>query len=286
MNVSIIGFNGFIGSQLAAYFKDQGISVKGIFREDFNSRSVLKKKIKESDVVINMSGESIAGVWTKKRKKRIYESRVMVTREIIESINDAENELLFINASAVGIYDNKGIHSERSEDYKNDFLSKVIIDWENEVYKIRRNKTRWVILRMGIVIDRKGGYLGKSDFLLKRGFCIMIGKRNEYIPLISVKELYNIISFIISNKKIKGILNAVGPYMVTVEEFYKRLKEIKGIKFCVKIPDICLKVILREASVIFMEGQYVIPEKLETCQFDFKERSLKDMLTEVFKKQN
>ena len=63
--------------QLPSEFK-----VIGINRKDFDNGLVLKKKIEESDVIINVSGTSIAGIWTRKKRKDIYLSRVIVTRKI------------------------------------------------------------------------------------------------------------------------------------------------------------------------------------------------------------
>ena len=41
---------------------------------------------------------------------------------------------------------------------------------------------------MGIVIGNNDGYLGKQNFLLKRGFSIIAGKKAEYLPLVSLNE--------------------------------------------------------------------------------------------------
>ena len=281
MNVYVIGITGFVGSGISSYLKDLGFKVSGIYRKDFNDSIILKKKIEDSDVIINISGKSIAGLWTKKRKKDIYLSRIMVTRKIVEIINESHKEFLFINASAVGIYDNKHKHTEESKSYEVSFLADVINDWEREVYQINNRRVRWIILRMGIVISKKGGYMGKIDFMLKRKICIIIGKRDEYLPIISLEELGSIIHFIINSERINGIVNAVSVFQVKTIDFYRALRETEESKICIKIPDILIKLFFREASIMFLKGQQVIPEKLLKNGFEFKNRDIYDLLNSL-----
>ena len=281
MNVSIIGITGFIGSNLSKYLNDKGINVTGVFRKDFNNYEVLREKIEKSEAIINLSGSSVAGVWTRRKKRKIYESRVLVTKKIVELVNESKRDLVYINASAVGIYNNEDIHSEESCHYAKNFLADVVIDWEKEIMKITNEGVRWIILRMGIVIGKNGGYLGKQNFMLKRGIGIIVGKKDEYLPLISLNELLKIILFIINHKGISGVVNAVAPFMVKVGEFYGCLGTAMGIKVFIKVPDILIRIFLGEASLIFLEGQRVIPEKLQISRYQFEDKKLKDMIGNV-----
>lgn len=283
MNVSIIGIKGFIGSNLSKYLIDNGINVTGILRKDLDNHDVLRKKIMKSEVVINMSGISVAGIWTRVKRRKIYESRVLVTKKIAELVNESKKDLVYINASAVGIYNRTDLHSENSSYYANNFLSEVVVDWEREVMKINNKVVRWIILRMGLVMEKNGGYLGRQNFLLKRGISIIVGRKDEYLPMISLEELMNIILFIIHTKGINGVVNAVTPFMVTTGEFYKSLRAAKRIKFFIKIPDILVRLLLGEASLIFLEGQRVVPEKLMKNNYHFRDKRLKDMLVNILK---
>lgn len=281
MNVSIIGITGFIGSNLSKYLNDKGINVTGVFRKDFNNDEVLRKKIEKSDAVINLSGSSVAGVWTKRKKRKIYESRILVTKRIVELVNESKRDLVYINASAVGIYNNINLHSEKSSHYAKNFLADVVVDWEKEMVKMNNKYVRWIILRMGVVMEKNGGFLGKQNFLLKRGIGIIVNKKDEYLPLISLNELLNIILFIINHKSLNGVVNAVAPFMVKVGEFYQCLGKVKGIKVFIKVPDILVRIILGEASSIFLEGQCVVPEKLLISNYHFREKRLLDILGNV-----
>ncbi len=278
MNVSIIGITGFIGSNLKTYLELNGFNVMGIYREDLSRHEALKDKIEKSDVVINLSGAPVIGIWTRKKRKKIYDSRIAVTKKIVDGINASKRKIIYIHASAVGVYDNKNIHSENSTSYADDFLARVVVDWEGEVMKIRKNDVRWIILRLGIVIDKSGGYLGKQKFFLERGICFIIGKSDEYLPVISLQELRRIILFIMERKEIKGIVNAVAPFMVRVREFYRRLADAGGLNFFIKIPDICVRILLGKASLVILKGQCVRPERLLQSNYQYSEKSITDML--------
>ena len=204
-----------------------------------------------------------------------------MTKKIVELVNESKRDLVYINASAVGIYNNINLHSEKSRHYAKNFLADVVVDWEKEIVKMNNKYVRWIILRMGVVMGKNGGFLGKQNFLLKRGIGIIVGKKDEYLPLISLNELLNIIWFIINHKSINGVVNAVAPFMVKVGEFYKCLGTVKGIKVFIKVPDILVRIILGEASSIFLEGQCVVPEKLLISNYHFREKRLLDILGNV-----
>ncbi len=55
----------------------EGYQVKAISRNDFLEGNI-DIIVKECSIVINLVGESIAGLWTEKKKRKIYDSRILV----------------------------------------------------------------------------------------------------------------------------------------------------------------------------------------------------------------
>src|SRR5215217_7182956 len=52
--------------------------------------------------VVNLAGESVGGLWTRGRKRRILESRVDTTRQLVHAIADAaEPPAVFVCASGI-----------------------------------------------------------------------------------------------------------------------------------------------------------------------------------------
>ena len=76
------------------------------------------KIVNDVDVVINLSGEPVLGLWTKKKKEKIFYSRQFSTRSIVQAIERATiRPKFFICASAIGYYRNAGlgIHNQSSD---------------------------------------------------------------------------------------------------------------------------------------------------------------------------
>jgi len=68
-SVCISGGSGFIGQYLMKRLIDDGYAVSLLSREDF-VKGQIGSKLKNCSIVINLAGESIAGVWTKRKRKR------------------------------------------------------------------------------------------------------------------------------------------------------------------------------------------------------------------------
>jgi uncharacterized protein (TIGR01777 family) len=231
MNVSIAGGSGFIGKNLEAFLKRQGYNVSRILRSDFKE-NIISSKLLKQDVIINLAGESITGRWTQRKKNTIYENRISTTRSIIETINGIDSSVkTIINISAAGIYDNINIHDERSLNYANNFLATVIRAWENELYNLKNNQIRIIILRMGVVLGRNEGLLKSLKIPLKLGVGIRM-KINRGFPFILINDVLGFFDFVIRNENLSGIINVVAQQRIVMRIFFDELFKQKW--FCLK----------------------------------------------------
>src|SRR5690625_885280 len=127
--ILISGGTGFVGQYLTRALLRDGYYVTSINRstEKYSEKQAKNRSyvgwdeaLAEvscgQDVVINLAGESLFGQrWTREVKERIYNSRVESTRKLVDAMNRSEVKPgLFISASAVGIYGDRG--EERSEE--------------------------------------------------------------------------------------------------------------------------------------------------------------------------
>jgi len=148
MNVLIIGGTGFIGSILTDRLlrdahevsllirnKDAGPAVlQGVsfIQGDPTVRGPWQHMLRNYDAIINLAGASIFSQWTPQQKRAIRESRVSITRNIVEAIGSSPSpSVTLLSASAVGYY---GFHGdeELTEESPpgNDFLATVAQEWE------------------------------------------------------------------------------------------------------------------------------------------------------------
>ncbi|KJR44702.1 Cell division inhibitor [Desulfosporosinus sp. I2] len=157
MNVLIFGGTGFVGRNLTEELLTNGYKVLVVTRNlqktanDFGSKANIIEwdnhsplssisELQDTDVVINLAGESIGNRrWSNSVKQEILTSRIRTTHAIVSAINNRTIQpKVLINASAVGYYGPRQDEViTEIEEAGSDFLAQVCRDWENEAYKVQ-----------------------------------------------------------------------------------------------------------------------------------------------------
>jgi uncharacterized protein len=276
-SVCIAGASGFLGSNLVQRLRNENFVVTTLSRDDFNNEGIYEK-VGNSSIVINLVGESIAGLWTKKKKKRIYNSRILTTKKLVEAINrKGENVELLIQVSGVAIYDRYHTHTEDSNEIDGGFLSRVIIDWEGELDGIGRKELRIVKLRLGVVLDKGGGILKKITVPLKFGFGIGV-RSDDYFPFVQLVDLMNIFLFCIEKRSMTGIVNVSAPQLTKINYFFRELARTKNRRIILWFRKSMIRLLMGESGSLLTEGQKVVPEKLTAEGFEFRYANIQDAL--------
>lgn len=297
--ILIAGITGLIGKKLYHELKNQfdiyGLvrnkekALKNISDIEFfewdDSELNLLKLIESVDVVINLSGKSIAkSRWTEKVKKEIYNSRIFSTRKLANLIvKSSKKPELFIVASAVGYY---GLDIEKVSDESTppseDFLGKVCVDWEKESELVESVGVRRVNVRISTVLSRDGGALPLITLPFKFFLGSYFGSGNQYLPWIHEQDLCKLFQFIIENKNIHGPINAVSPHSVTMKEFCKTIGKILNRPCLIRVPEWKMKLLVGEMSELLLKGGKVLPKKALEAGFHFEyenlEKALKNLL--------
>lgn len=297
--ILIAGITGLIGKKLYHELKNQ-FDIYGLVRNkekalknfsdielfEWNDSELnLLKLIESVDVVINLSGKSIAkNRWTEKVKREIYNSRIFSTRKLANLIvKSSKKPELFIVASAVGYY---GLDIEKVSDEStppsDDFLGKVCVDWEKESELVESVGVRRVNVRISTVLSRDGGALPLITLPFKFFLGSYFGNGKQYLPWIHEQDLCKLFQFIIENENIHGPINAVSPHSVTMKEFCKTIGKILNRPCLIRVPEWKMKLLLGEMSELLLKGGKVLPKKALEAGFHFEyenlEKALKDLL--------
>jgi len=296
MKIIIAGGSGFIGTEITRKLIELGYKVsiigkgKPLFSniEFFNLD--LKNKIKDKNIfndaeaIINLTGTNIFRRWNKKFKKEIYESRVLTTKNLVETINSLDKPpKVFISASAVGFYGNKQEEEvDENSEPGNDFLSKVCIDWENEVKNLK-NSIRWVILRTAPVLDKERGFIKNLLFFYKLKINPIFGDGQQWFSWIHREDIVRAYIFALENEKLRGIYNACSPQSVRYKEFAQNLAQLLNSKITIKIKPFLLKLFLGELSMVILSNQKISSKKIIKEGFNFQFTDIKDALIDIFK---
>ena len=179
MKILIAGGTGFIGEQLIRSFIKSGSEVHILSRNKTIKHKLTSnihfwepmfgppptKIVNGVDVVINLSGEPVLGVWTKKKKEKIFYSRQFSTRGIVQAIERATiRPKFFICASAIGYYRNSG-NTLLTENAPADdsFLANTCLAWEKEAKKAEMFGTKVASIRIGLVLGKESQILKETS---------------------------------------------------------------------------------------------------------------------------
>lgn len=287
MKIALSGASGFIGSHLKRMLRSHGHELTIVLREGFfkGDADFSGDYIEGRDVVINLAGASISARWSAPYKKELYDSRILTTGKIARAVNSAASPpSLFINASAVGIYDSRQRHDEGSTGLSGGFLGNLIGDWEAEA--LRASGTcRVVILRQGLVLAKDEGALEKISSIFKMGVGARIGDGSQGMSWIHIDDLMAVYLFVIGTPEISGIVNAVGEYPTDNYHFSEMLGRMFGQPVYFSIPKFAVRWIFGEGSVVLTEGQKVLPRKLLESGFKFNHPSIDKALAGIYRAQ-
>lgn len=233
--------------------------------------------------VINLLGETISKRWDEQQKKKIYNSRINGTKRLVEIIEKLTNRpKVFVSASAIGIYGNRGPEDINEEStLADDFLGKLCKDWENEANKARNYGARVVIIRTGIVLGRGGGALEKMLPIFKLGLGGPLGSGNQYMSWIHIEDLASMYIESLKNDSVKGVLNGTAPYPATNADFTKMMGKVLRRPAFLPAPAFAMKIAFGEMSQILLEGQKVLPVKFKQMNFRYRYPTLEMALKET-----
>jgi uncharacterized protein (TIGR01777 family) len=277
--VTITGSTGYLAGELMKELKEYEI-IK-LIREDFQlDKKQLAEKINTADVIINLAGYPIIKRWTNSNRKKIYESRINTTSKLVNAISLLKRRVHLINASAIGIYSEDGVHNENSRSFSDGFILKLITDWEREAMKATGTDIKITILRFGIVLSKNSEIIKKLMPFFKLGAGGKIGNGSQWMSFIHIYDLVHSMRFIIE-KELEGIVNVTAPELTTNKEFTKIIAALIHKPAFLTVPVFVLKLFYGKGAEIICSGHRVLPEKLLNQGYKFKYPDINSALEEI-----
>lgn len=291
MRILLTGGTGFIGKRLVRRLVEEGHTCVVLVRRSPSQYKAQEgvtylpteslATVRHIDAVINLAGETVVGIWTPEKRKRIIQSRVVATRSLVEWMEALrERPKVFLSTSAVGIYGNRPheVLSERSPlDPKRRFRYDVCVAWEAEAEKAEALGVRVVLMRLGGVISREGGMLGMFLPLLRFAPVLVPPAPKSNLAWIALPDALAMFLWALANDQVSGALNVTGPEPSTFRMFVKAIGKTLGRTVVGGIPP-ALMGVLGEFGRSQADSQDVRPEKAIQLGFRFENPSLPDFV--------
>lgn len=301
--VVVTGATGLIGKALCSKLVEQGYQVTILSRNSANARRSVPiatdyvtwnpsavgdwaTSLEGAYGVVHLAGASIFGKrWDERYKALIRDSRIVSTGTLVEAMGQLQQKpAVFVSGSAVGYYGDTG---QRQVDEQaapgNDFLARVCVDWEAEAAKAENLGIRTVMVRSGVVLDRREGALPLMvlPFRFFAGGPILPG--NQWFSWVHIEDEIGIIMLALQDEQVRGPINATAPEPKMNRDFMKTLAKVVGTPSWLPVPGFGLHIVLGEFADQLTGGQRAVPKKAQERGYIFKhptaEEALRTLLT-------
>jgi uncharacterized protein (TIGR01777 family) len=289
MHVLITGATGLIGSSVAEALLARGDEVVGLTRNPDGARETNPNIAWHSwdparerpspdalagvEAVVNLVGEPLNQRWTEPAKKKMRASRVTATNNLVQGfVFDGHRPKVLVSQSAVGYYGDGGssIIDETAAPAMT-FDAQLCVDWEAAAREAEASGMRVVVLRTGLVLDKRGGLLKELLTPFKLGLGGPLAGGRQYTPWIALDDEVGMILWALDNNEVTGTLNATGPEPVTNREFSETLGRLLGRPAFLPTPKIAIRMLYgRELAVAATGGQRALPRRARDLGYQFK----------------
>jgi uncharacterized protein (TIGR01777 family) len=282
VNITITGASGLIGRRLlknlgaaghalTVVSRHAGTNVPpgvGVVAWDPMKGPAPEDGVRNANAVIHLAGEPVAQRWNEDTKQRIRESRVVGTRNLVQALAKLRNApRTLICASAVGYYGSRGDEVLREDSAPGQsYLAEVCAAWEKEAVAAEAFGMRVVRVRIGVVLDARGGALRRMLTPFRMGAGGKLGDGKQWMSWIHLADLAAMFQFAVENP-VHGVLNGVAPIPVSNADFTKTLARVVHRPAIFPVPAFGLKLLFGEMSEILLASQRVLPAAAEAAGF-------------------
>ncbi|WP_151638689.1 TIGR01777 family oxidoreductase [Noviherbaspirillum aerium] len=296
--VLVTGATGFIGQQLVRALIRDGHTVVALTRRQKEAARLFDGKVRciESmndlaasfhiDVIINLAGARILGPrWSSKRKKVLLQSRVGLTQSVVDWIARATcKPSLLLSASAIGYYGIQKIGDQTMLDETAPpqpmFMSDLCRQWEAAASGAIEHGVRVECMRFGLVLGTQGALpMMMLPILLGVGGKLASGR--QWLSWIHVEDVLRGIAHVWTQARREqdanvqvtphtyGVTNFTAPECVTQQTFSKTAARIWKRPSFFPTPGWPLRLVLGKQADLLLEGQRVVPRRLQREGFVF-----------------
>jgi uncharacterized protein len=292
---AITGASGLVGAEMTRQLRALGHHVTPVVRSygglEHGERAVIwhpdrgvieGDSLEGHDVVVHLAGESLAGVWTEGRKRRIRESRVQGTTLMARTVAGLRQQpRALLTASAFGIYGDQPPEREVDESTPpgRGFLPDVVREWEAAAGAAAQAGIRVLHMRFGNVLSPGGGMLGTLLPLYRLGLAATLGSGRQMWPWIALEDVTPAMLHLLERPEVGGPVNFVAPHPVSNAEFTDAVAAALGRPSLLRVPKFAARLAPGGmADELLLSGARVVPRRLLESGYHFRQPRLEPAL--------
>lgn len=302
MKVLVSGSTGLVGTELVRHLKRHQHEVIRLVRKlqpvseqqvlwDISAGKLDLAQLEGIDAVVHLSGETVVGRWTARKKRNLVESRILSTQLLVERLSQLKNPpKVFICASAVEYYGDAGrqVLTEVSDAGHNQIANTCVM-WEKLASQAEKFGARVAYARLGTVMSPKGGALKALYYQGRMGFLGAFGSGKQYVSWISNEDTARALVHMLETPNLSGPVNVVSPVPIQNAVFIETIRQALCPSWILakyfptaSVPAWMLYAMLGDfAPEILLSSNRVLPVRLQETGFEFKHTNLKDALDDM-----
>lgn len=299
-HVLVTGGTGFIGQSLVPALVDQGLRVTVLTRRNRLPPSLQVEQVQAVraldtiadsepvDAVINLAGARILGMpWTNARRDELLRSRVGLTRDLVKWMAGRRRPpRCLLSASAIGFYGVQPTSDDTplTEDGPPQplFMSRLCQAWEQAAEEAVLLGVQVACMRFGLVLGR-GGALPMLLLPVRLGLGGRLGSGNQWLSWVHIHDLLRAVSHAWqaleqAPGKALNFYNVTAPGAVRQRDFTRTAATVLRRPAFMPTPGWPMRMLLGEQSQLLLEGQRVVPARLQQEGFVFRYPQLQPAL--------
>ncbi len=289
LKVGITGATGYIGRRLVKALVARDAEVTAFTRDPSRARRVLPPEVKlytwnpaegvppvgaleGLDGVVSLAGETIGTPrWTEAQKRRIRDSRIVGTRNLVDGIAAAAaRPKVLVSGSGIDYYGDSGDDRlDESSPPGKGFLARVVVDWEAEADRATSLGIRVVLIRTSLVLGPNGGILQTLLPPFRLGLGTVIGSGRQWMPWVHLEDEVGLILLALEREDLSGPINATAPDPVTNADFTQALARSVGRPAFLFVPGFLVELGMGEASELLLASKRAYPTKALAAGYRF-----------------
>ena len=293
MKIVLAGGSGFLGQALAKRFTELGSEIVVLGRGsgfpngfptgrfvnwDAKTLGDWSEELEETDALVNFCGRSVDCRYNEENRRQILDSRTNATRVLGEACAAAANPpKTWLNASTATIYEDRrgdlAPHDECSKDLGHGFSVGVAKAWEKSFFEAEVPNIRQIAMRISIVLGDGGAFPVMRRFA-SLGLGGSQGPGSQWMSWLHVYDFVGIVEFLLSNEKVRGVVNFAAPFPVSNAVFMREMrKRFAPLGIGVPAPSPAVHFgafFLRTSPELVLKSRKVVSSTLEENGYKFR----------------
>ncbi len=238
--------------------------------------------------IVNLAGAGLADArWSRAYKREIRESRIHAGQAVVEAVRAAAvKPQVVVQVSGINYYGNTGDEVVTEEHPNgNDYLAKVCLDWELATAPVEHMGVRRAIARSAAVLTTAGGALPRMALPYKLFVGGPVGGGEQWLSWIHLHDEVRALEFLIENEAARGPINVASPNPLRNKEFGQAMGQVMGRPSFMPAPGFAVKLLFGEQAVVVLEGQRILPKRLQELGFTWRYPTAESALADLLHKE-